>query len=117
MGISGLLQFLKEFRKEVDLADWKGETIAVDASCWIHQGAYHADFSEGLEGVVLKIVHYITKRLRMLELYQINTIIVFDGESLEIKKWINERRIKQRNDCKDKIAALIREGRMEEANK
>jgi exonuclease-1 len=117
MGISGLLQFLKEYRTNVSLAKYSGKTVAVDVSCWIHQGAYYADFSEGIESAIQKIIHYVTKRIRMLLDHKVEPIIVFDGASIPVKKRIQEERARIRINSREKIAFLIKEGRPDEANK
>lgn len=40
MGITGLLPFLKEAQREVNVNSFKGRKVAVDAYCWLHRGAY-----------------------------------------------------------------------------
>ena len=40
MGISGLLPFLKKIHKEVNIANYAGSTVAIDAYCWLHKGAF-----------------------------------------------------------------------------
>ena len=37
MGINGLFPFLKNYHKNVNLAEFSGKTAAIDASCWIHK--------------------------------------------------------------------------------
>lgn len=40
MGIQGLLPFLKKSSRPVNIRDFKGCTVAVDAYCWLHKGAF-----------------------------------------------------------------------------
>ncbi|MPC25361.1 Exonuclease 1 [Portunus trituberculatus] len=40
MGISGLLPFLKKASQGAHLKDFRGQTAAVDAYCWLHKGAF-----------------------------------------------------------------------------
>lgn len=40
MGIKGLLQFLKGAARDVHIGSFSGQTVAVDAYCWLHKGAY-----------------------------------------------------------------------------
>jgi exonuclease 1 len=117
MGISGLLQFLKQYRTNVSLSNYSGKTAAVDVSCWIHQGAYYADFSEGQESAIQKIINYVTKRIRMLRDHNITPIIVFDGASIPVKKRIQEERARIRENWREKIINLIKDGKPDEANK
>jgi exonuclease 1 len=101
----------------VSIRKYSGKVVAVDVSCWIHQGAYYADFSEGIEFAIQKIIHCVTKRIRMLLDNQIKPIIVFDGASIPIKRRIQEERARVRINSREKIAYLFKEGRYEEANK
>ena len=40
MGIQGLLPFLKKCTRPANLSEFKGKTVAVDAYCWLHKGAF-----------------------------------------------------------------------------
>ena len=40
MGITGLLPFLKEVQREVNVSSFRGRKVAVDAYCWLHKGSY-----------------------------------------------------------------------------
>lgn len=40
MGIQGLLPFLKKIHKPVNIAQFRGYTVAIDAYCWLHKGAF-----------------------------------------------------------------------------
>ena len=117
MGISGLLQYLKDYLVSTNIRMYSGQIAAVDISCWIHQGAYYADFSCGAEGVVQKIINYITKRIRMLVELNIEPIIVFDGANISAKQRILDERAKNRFNSREKSLHLMMEGRSEEANK
>ena len=117
MGIPGLLQFLKEHMVSVNIKKYSGLSVAVDVSWWIHQGAYFADYSWDTEGVVQKIINYVTKRIRMLVELNIKPIIVFDGSSISAKKRILDERTKNRINSREKSMHLLMEGRADEANK
>ena len=40
MGIQGLLPFLKDSSVNCNVKDFRGQTVAVDAYCWLHKGAF-----------------------------------------------------------------------------
>lgn len=40
MGISGLLQFIKDASEPINVKKYKGQTVAVDTYCWLHKGAF-----------------------------------------------------------------------------
>lgn len=40
MGISGLLQFIKDASEPINIVKYKGLAVAVDTYCWLHKGAF-----------------------------------------------------------------------------
>lgn len=40
MGISGLLQFIRDASEPISIVKYKGLTVAVDTYCWLHKGAF-----------------------------------------------------------------------------
>ena len=40
MGIIGLIPFLEKSSKKANISDFSGETVAVDAYCWLHRGVF-----------------------------------------------------------------------------
>lgn len=40
MGVTGLLPFLKKIHVPVNVAKFEGCTVAIDAYCWLHKGAF-----------------------------------------------------------------------------
>lgn len=40
MGVTGLLPFLKKCSRPVNIKEFTGYTVAVDAYCWIHRASY-----------------------------------------------------------------------------
>ncbi|CAI2361949.1 unnamed protein product [Moneuplotes crassus] len=113
MGISGLLHFLRQIKGQgivTSISKYSGMTVAVDASCWIHQGAYSCDFSEGIENCAKKIINFVLKKLRMLLEHKIKPIIVFDGAPIPMKNRIQEARAKLRLKSREKVARMLREG-------
>lgn len=48
MGISGLIPFLKPIHRHVTLDAYRGKTVAIDAYCWLHRGAFGCAFDLGM---------------------------------------------------------------------
>ena len=40
MGIKGLLPYLSNSQRDVNVSSFRGQTVAIDAYCWLHKGAY-----------------------------------------------------------------------------
>ena len=117
MGISGLLKFLKQYKTKVSLSKYSGLNIAIDVSCWIHQGAYYSNFSKGMDISINKIIHFVIKKLRMFIDHKITPIVVFDGAPIPIKGRIQDERAKIRFNSREKIGQLLQEGRNIEASR
>ena len=96
MGIHGLLPFLKPYVKKVNVEDFKGKPVGVDAMCWMHKGAF-ACSRELVEGADTdKFVRFFLRMCEVLRCSQIKPIIVFDGDRLPAKAKEEENRGKNR---------------------
>ncbi|XP_063597433.1 exonuclease 1-like [Penaeus indicus] len=115
MGIQGLLPFLKKASRAANLRDFKGQTVAVDAYCWLHKGAFScADKlvrGEPTDGYVL----YVMKQVNQLLSYDIKPILVFDGCHLPSKAITEKKRRENREKNRKKAKELLREGKAKEA--
>lgn len=104
MGIHGLLPFLKPYVKKVNVEDFKGKPVGVDAMCWMHKGAF-ACSRELVEGADTdKFVRFFLRMCEVLRCSQIKPIIVFDGDRLPAKAKEEENRGKNRE--KSRLEAL-----------
>eukprot|EP00039_Didymoeca_costata_P012232 m.175403 g.175403 ORF g.175403 m.175403 type:complete len:697 (-) comp15424_c0_seq1:928-3018(-) len=97
MGIQGLLKFVEEATETVSLDKYKNKTLAVDASSWLHKGAYGCAL-ELLRGDVQadSYVAYAMGLAYMMRAHQIKPILVFDGQKLLGKGLEDEVRRKNR---------------------
>jgi hypothetical protein len=48
MGIKGLLQSLRPIEKSINIAQYKGKTVAIDGHCILHRGCFGAATSLAL---------------------------------------------------------------------
>ena len=107
MGIHGLLPFLKPYVKKVNIEDFKGRTVGVDAMCWMHRGAF-ACSRELVEGVDTdKFVRFFLRMCEVLRFSQIKPIIVFDGDKLPAKAKEDEARGKAREQARLEALELL----------
>lgn len=86
MGISGLLQFVREAAEAVTVKSYAGKRVAVDVSTWIHKGAYGCalELGENHESADSFVV-YCMSRVYMLRANKIEPLLVFDGQKLPMK--------------------------------
>ena len=96
MGITGLLPLLKGgdcTRAATDIGHcYKGKTVGIDASTWLHRGAYGCARELALGLKCDSYVRYFMRLIDMLQHKQITPYVVFDGSPLPAKMLTNDRR-------------------------
>ena len=115
MGVQGLLKFVKSVTSDAHIGDYRGRTVAVDASSWLHRGA-RACAGELVRGE--PTAAYLTFTLRMLGLFAehgVRPLLVFDGGELPMKARQNRGRRESRGEHREAAAQLRAQGREREA--
>ncbi|KAL8615225.1 hypothetical protein ACOMHN_050266 [Nucella lapillus] len=115
MGIQGLLPFLKKIHTPVNISQFKGCTVAIDAYCWLHKGAFSCAEKLALGEKTEQYVYYCMKYVDCLLCNGLRPILVFDGCHLPSKKDVEVSRRERRELNRKKAAQLLREGRRAEA--
>nr|XP_015218223.1 PREDICTED: exonuclease 1 [Lepisosteus oculatus] len=115
MGISGLLQFIKEASEPVNVKKYKGQTAAVDTYCWLHKGAFSCAEKLAKGEPTDQYVTYCMKLVDMLLTHGIKPILVFDGRNLPSKKDVEKARRERREANLRQGRQLLREGKVSEA--
>uniref|UniRef100_A0A096MC31 Exonuclease 1 n=1 Tax=Poecilia formosa TaxID=48698 RepID=A0A096MC31_POEFO len=115
MGISGLLQFLKDAAEPVNVKKYKGQTVAVDTYCWLHKGAFSCAEKLAKGEPTDQYVWYCMKFVDMLLNFSVKPILVFDGRNLPSKQEVEKTRRERREANLQKGRQLLREGKLSEA--
>ncbi|CAN0405293.1 unnamed protein product [Lampetra planeri] len=115
MGISGLLQFLKEASEPMNVSRYRGQTVAVDTYCWLHKGAFACADRLAKGENTNQYVFYCVKFIEMLLGCDVKPILVFDGCMLPSKKEVEKSRRERRQLNLQKGKQLLREGKVSEA--
>lgn len=109
MGIHGLLPFLKPYVKRRNIKELSGNTVGIDAMCWMHKGAF-ACSKELLLGVdTHKFVYFFLRHIELLRFYQIKPVVVFDGARLPAKAREEANRGDTRAKARDEALELVRQ--------
>lgn len=114
MGVPGLHGFIQSCVQPVDLAYFEGETLAVDASAFLHKGIFTCALE--LEAGQ-RPDQFLDQSLRLIELlrrHDITPYFVFDGARLPIKQAGSGRR-EARARHRDKAVELLEAGSEPEA--
>ena len=117
MGVDGLLSFCGSAFADVHASHFSGQTVAVDASGWLHRGS-HACAEELALGQACeheKYLGYALKMVRMLLSHGVTPLCVFDGAPLPMKEATNRRRRQRRQLELAKGRELLAQGRKAEA--
>lgn len=110
MGIQGLLPRLKSVTERIHVSQLKGKTVAIDAYCLLHKGAYTCA-RELVEGIPTdKCVQFCIKRIDVLIQEGVRPFVVLDGGPLPNKKEEEETRAANRRENRDKARALWGQG-------
>lgn len=115
MGISGLLQFLKDAAEPVNVKKYRGQTVAVDTYCWLHKGAFSCAEKLAKGELTDQYVWYCMKFVDMLLNFRVKPILVFDGRNLPSKREVEKSRRERREVNLQKGKQLLREGKVYEA--
>ncbi|XP_034070913.1 exonuclease 1 [Gymnodraco acuticeps] len=115
MGISGLLQFIKDAGEPISMNKYKGQTVAVDTYCWLHKGAFSCAEKLAKGEPTDQYVWYCMKFVDMLLNFGVKPVLVFDGRNLPSKREVEKARRERRESNLQKGRQLLREGKLSEA--
>ncbi|XP_056251718.1 exonuclease 1 [Seriola aureovittata] len=115
MGISGLLQFIKDAGEPISVKKYRGQTVAVDTYCWLHKGAFSCAEKLAKGEPTDQYVWYCMKFVDMLLTFGVKPVLVFDGRNLPSKQEVEKARRERRESNLQKGRQLLREGKLSEA--
>eukprot|EP00898_Chlorokybus_atmophyticus_P000158 jgi/Chlat1/1142/Chrsp112S01610 len=86
MGVQGLLKELRPYQRQCHVSEFAGHRVGVDASCWLHKGAYACalELCEGLPTDAY--IRYFLHRVDLLRFHGLIPVIAFDGGRLPLKR-------------------------------
>ncbi|GCA62440.1 exonuclease 1 [Kipferlia bialata] len=98
MGITGLLkEFGKQIRKDVPLANFRGQSCAVDGFCFLHKGTYGCCVDLCMGKRTNKYTTYVVDTVLKIQAAGVRPVIVFDGGELPMKADTNTGRREKRD--------------------
>lgn len=110
MGVTGLLQHLKEIQEPSNLASYRGKTLAVDTYGWLHRGLISCAQELCQNQPTRKYVNSVIKKVDMLRHFGVEPYLVFDGAYLPTKaETAKERRVK-RDEAQQKADLFLKRG-------
>lgn len=116
MGIQGLIPLLEKSWRSVNVSEFSGCTVAIDAYCWLHKGVYTCAEKLARGEDSQAYVYYCMRFVSMLLDQNIKPILVFDGQHLPAKADTESKRRKLREENRKKAAELMRLDKGKEAS-
>lgn len=110
MGISGLLPMLKECSTFQSVAEYRGQKVGVDASSWLHKGAYGCASALCNGQQADSFVRYFMHHIDMMLHHNVTPVVVFDGAPLPMKKDTNLKRGKSRKNHIQAARGILADG-------
>ncbi|SCW01242.1 LAFE_0D08262g1_1 [Lachancea fermentati] len=111
MGIQGLLPQLKSIQQPVSLHRYSGQTLAIDGYAWLHRAAHSCAMELALGRSTDKYLQFFIKRLSMLRAtFKVEPYLIFDGDSINVKKDTERKRRQKRDENKEKGLELWKSG-------
>ena len=113
MGVTGLHKFVSSVAHDTHLSQFRGQTLAVDVSAWLHRGL----FSCAAEVLAAQPTdQFLSVPIALIELLQshgVTPYCVFDGAQLPLKEGHSRRQ--SRADHRARALQLLAEGKESEA--
>ncbi|XP_021946238.1 exonuclease 1 isoform X2 [Folsomia candida] len=115
MGITGLLPLLKKASGSCNIRKFSGCTVAIDAYCWLHKGAFGCAAQLGKGEQTTAYISYCVKYINVLLSHNIRPIVVLDGQNLPSKAGTEKKRREKREENRKNAKEFLRKGMNKEA--
>lgn len=110
MGVTGLLQQVKDIQEPTTLSKYKGKTLAVDTYGWLHRGLILCAQDLCTDAPTRGYVTSVMKKVDMLRHFGVEPYMVFDGSPLPTKEATHIERKQKRDKAKEAANALLKKG-------
>ena len=107
MGIQGLLSYVFSSSQERHISAYAGKTVAVDAYCWLHRGAFSCATELALGQPTDAFLNFAMKMVQQLRRNGVEPLLVFDGASLPAKARTQQHRLESRLQHKEHGKAFM----------
>ncbi|KAH0481682.1 MAG: uncharacterized protein KVP18_004033 [Porospora cf. gigantea A] len=111
MGIINLHKYLRPYLREVSLTIFAGETVGIDAMCWLHRGVSACAVELYKQQHTTKYVDFFMKMVRGVQRAGATPLVVFDGASLPAKKEEELDRKVKREEAHRDVGRLVASGK------
>lgn len=110
MGVTGLLQQIKEIQEPISLSKYRGKTLAVDTYGWLHRGLILCAQDLCTDVPTRGYITSVMKKVDMLRHFGVEPYMVFDGSPLPTKEGTHLERKQKREKAKEAATSLMKKG-------
>lgn len=110
MGVTGLLQHLKAVQEPASLAQFKGQTLAVDTYGWLHRGLISCAQDLCTDVPTRGYITSVIKKVEMLRHFGVTPLMVFDGSPLPTKEGTHQERRLKREKAREQAGLCVQKG-------
>lgn len=110
MGVTGLLQQLKDIQEKTTLSKYKGKTLAVDTYGWLHRGLISCAQDLCTDTPTKSYITSVMKKVDMLRHFGVEPYMVFDGSLLPTKEATNAERAAKREKAREAANMYTKKG-------
>lgn len=110
MGVTGLLQQIKEIQEPVSLSKYRGKTLAVDTYGWLHRGLILCAQDLCTDVPTRGYITSVMKKVDMLRHFGVEPYMVFDGSPLPTKEGTHLERKQKREKAREAATDLMKKG-------
>ncbi|SGZ56370.1 CIC11C00000000597 [Sungouiella intermedia] len=110
MGVTGLLQQIKDIQEPISLSKYKGKTLAVDTYGWLHRGLILCAQDLCTDAPTRGYVTSVMKKVDMLRHFGVEPYMVFDGSPLPTKEGTHLERKQKREKAREEATNLMKKG-------
>ncbi|KAH0483347.1 MAG: hypothetical protein KVP17_002913 [Porospora cf. gigantea B] len=111
MGVINLHKYLRPYIREVSLTTFAGETVGIDAMCWLHRGVSACAVELYKQQHTTKYVDFFMKMVGGVQRAGATPLVVFDGASLPAKKEEELERKAKREEAHRDVGRLVASGK------
>lgn len=115
MGIKGLWKEVQPVCRAGHISQFRGMRVGVDTYCWLHRAVISCTMELATDRPCEKYLSFMMSRVDLLLRYGVTPVLVFDGDSMPMKRGTDAERKNKRSRALCEAQELLNQGAVEEA--
>ena len=115
MGIKGLWKEVQPACRAAHVSQFRGQRVGVDTYCWLHRAVIACTLELATGKACDQYLAFIAGRVEMLLRFGVTPVLVFDGDSMPMKRVTDTDRKTRRMQAQSDAQQLLAQGSVEDA--